>query len=91
MPGLVNQDFVPLLTMSPHGHLVRLRSRTVVDRGLHPQQVGDQAFQPVHGWIFAGHVVADIGFKNHPPHSGRRLRDGVAAQIDDFRRHFNRS
>lgn len=79
---LLDQQFVPLLAVRPDRHLVRLRPRTVVNGGFHPQQIGDVRLQPVDRRVFPGHVVADFRLGNGLPHAGSRFRDGVAAQID---------
>jgi hypothetical protein len=51
-------------------------------RRLAPENGGRHGFQTIDGRVLAVHVVADFGFEHGPPHFGRRLGDGVAAQVD---------
>ena len=50
--------------------------------GLFAQPRRRQLFQLVDGWVFAVDVVADLGVIHRLAHGGRRVGDGVAAQVD---------
>src|SRR5437899_6171192 len=43
---------------------------------------GGAGFEAIDGGVFAIDVVADFGFEHSLAHGGRRLGDGIAAQID---------
>ncbi len=87
---LVDEDVRPLLrhdlAAGPAEHaqrgLVRHRRRRQEERRLVPEQLGHPALQLVRGRILALLLVADLGSRHGREHPGRRLRDGVGAQVD---------
>ena len=52
------------------------------EAGLFAQHLRRQLFQPVDGRVLAIDIVADLGAIHRLAHGGRRLGDGVAAQVD---------
>ena len=90
---LVDEDVRPLLrhdlAAGPAEHaqrgLVRHRRRRQEERRLVPEQLGHPALQLVRGRILALLLVADLGSGHGREHPGRRLRDGVGAQVDHDR------
>ena len=90
---LVDQDVRPLLrdelAAGPAEHaqrdLVRHRRRRQEERRLVAEQRGHAALQLVRGRILALLLVADFGSGHRLEHPGRRLRDGVGAQVDHRR------
>ncbi len=57
------------------------------DGGRLPHPVGVDLLQGRHGGVLAVGVVAHLGLGHGPTHLRCRLRHGVAAQIDEPRRH----
>ena len=52
-------------------------------RGLAAEDLRRALLQPIDGWVFAINVVANFGLEHGAAHLGRRLGEGVAAQLND--------
>ena len=77
-----DQHLIARLRVQPHGKLVGHRPGRHKHRRLLAQKLGGEPLQLIDGGIIAKDIIADRGLGDRPPHRGRGLRDGIAAQVD---------
>ena len=63
-------------------HEVAHASRRDEEAGLLAEHRSGSFLERVHGRVVAEDVVADLGVRHRASHGGRRVRDGVGAQVD---------
>ena len=80
--GPLDQQFIAGVAVGPEAHLIGLRPRTPQHRGLLAEPLRHAGFQPVHGGILPGHIIAEFRFADGSVHARRGPGDGVAIQID---------
>src|SRR5579884_1951441 len=79
---LLGDDLAAGPGQSPQRCLVRHRGRRQEERRLVPEQLCHAPLQLVRRRIGAHLLVTDLGSRHRGEHPGRRLRDGVRAQVD---------
>jgi hypothetical protein len=72
-------DLLAMLGMHAERNLVGHRPGGQEQRRLASKHLGRARFQPVHGWVFAVNIVANLGLGHCGPHLWRQPRDRVAA------------
>ena len=82
----VEEDLVAAARERPDGGLVAHRAGREVEAGLLAEQAGGVFLQAQDGRVVSEDVVADLGLGHHATHLGRRLGNGVAAQVDRLHR-----
>ena len=80
--GRFEEDFVLRSAVDADRDLVRHRSRWDEEAGFLAEEGRGAAFEFVDGGVFAEDVIADRRGRHGREHAGRRLRDGVAAEVD---------
>src|ERR1043165_1772667 len=66
----------------PDAGLIRLAARRKEQRVLGAQELRDARFEPARGMTAVEHIVPDFRLPHGAARAGRRLGDGVVAEID---------
>src|SRR6185437_10017407 len=84
---LITDDFVPRTRVHPDSDLIRHGARRAKESSLHPEELSGSALQRVDGLVLTVNIITNRSAHHCFEHGLGRPGDGIAAHIDDVRRH----